>query len=132
MHTFSKSALLLAVLCSIGAQADDDGLSLQQQRDRIGEEMIRERTGNPPADANGTDPSTIDQQQQTPRSTLNSPARQRTGNGTEPGTDKQRQPSGNAPTNGIQSPPRAPVGSPVPATPGTGGNSQGPSGAIAQ
>lgn len=129
MHIFGKSALLLAVLCSAGAQADDDGMTLQQQRDRIGEEMVHERTGTPPADSNGTGQSSPDQQQQqTPRSTLNSPARQ---NG-ESGTGTRRQPSGSTPANGSQPAPGTQGGSTAPATPGTGGGSQGVGGAISR
>lgn len=127
MHIFGKSALLLAVLYSAGAQADDDGMTLQQQRDRIGEEMVRERTGTPPADSNGTGQSSPDQQQQqTPRSTLNSPARQ---NG-ESGTGNRRQPSGSTPASGAQPAPGTQSGSTAPATPGTGGGSQGVGGTI--
>lgn len=135
MNRITGSALLLAALFSTGIQADD-GMSLQQQRDKIGDEMVRERTGTPPADINGAGQSTTDQQQQQqqgPRSTLNSPARQNgTGTGTEPGTDNRRQPSDSAPANGSQTAPSTQGGSTAPATPGTGGGSQGVGGAITQ
>lgn len=136
MNRITGSALLLAALFSTGIQADD-GMSLQQQRDKIGDEMVRERTGTPPADINGAGQSTTDQQQQQqqqqqgPRSTLNSPARQN-GTGTEPGTDNRRQPSNSAPANGNQTAPSTQGGSTAPATPGTGGGSQGVGGAITQ
>ncbi|TWE07150.1 hypothetical protein FB481_104236 [Pseudomonas sp. AG1028] len=122
MHKLIGSTLLLAALFSAGAQADEDGLTLQQQREKIGDEMVQERTGTPPADVNGAGQSTTDpmqQQQQTPRSTLNSPVRQ---NGT--GTGTERQPSTTAPNIG--------GGSTAPATPGTGGGSQGVGGAATQ
>ncbi|SHM89266.1 hypothetical protein [Phytopseudomonas punonensis] len=135
MNKITGSALLLAALFSAGVQADDDGMSLQQQRDKIGDEMVRERTGTPPADMNGTGQSTTDQQQQplqqTPRSTLNSPARQN-GTGNESGTDNRRQPSNNAPATGNQTAPSTQGSSTAPATPGTGGGSQGVGGAISQ
>lgn len=124
MHKLIGSTLLLAALFSAGAQADEDGLTLQQQRDKIGDEMIQERTGTPPTDVNGAGQSTTDpmqQQQQTPRSTLNSPVRQ---NGTGTGTGTERQPSTTAPNIG--------GGSTAPATPGTGGGSQGVGGAATQ
>ncbi|MBV7562536.1 hypothetical protein [Pseudomonas sp. sia0905] len=131
MRTLIGSTLLFAALFSAAAQADDDGLTLQQQRDRIGDEMVQERTGAPPTDVNGSGQSTTDpmqqQQQQTPRSTLNSPARQ---NGT--GTGTERQPSTTAPANGNQSAPNTGGGSTAPATPGTGGGSQGVGGAVTQ
>ena len=127
MNRNTGSALLLAALFSTGIQADD-GMSLQQQRDKIGDEMVRERTGTPPADMNGAGQSTTDQQQQqqVPRSTLNSPTRQNgTGTGTESGTDNRRQPSDSAPANGNQTAPGTQGDSTAPATPGTGGGSQG-------
>nr|WP_288357004.1 hypothetical protein [uncultured Pseudomonas sp.] len=120
MHKLIGSTLLLAALFSAGAQADEDGLTLQQQREKIGDEMVQERTGTPPADVNGAGQSTTDpmqQQQQTPRSTLNSPVRQN-------GTGTERQPSTTAPNIG--------GGSTAPATPGTGGGSQGVGGAATQ
>nr|WP_288499122.1 hypothetical protein [uncultured Pseudomonas sp.] len=124
MHKLIGSTLLLAALFSAGAQADEDGLTLQQQRDKIGDEMIQERTGTPPTDVNGAGQSTTDpMQQQTPRSTLNSPARQN-GTGTGTGTGTERQPSTTAPNIG--------GGSTAPATPGTGGGSQGVGGAATQ
>jgi len=133
MRTLIGSTLLFAALFSAAAQADDDGLTLQQQRDRIGDEMVQERTGAPPTDVNGSGQSTTDpmqqQQQQTPRSTLNSPARQ---NGTGTGTGTERQPSTTAPANGNQSAPNTGGGSTAPATPGTGGGSQGVGGAVTQ
>ncbi|TBV08317.1 hypothetical protein [Phytopseudomonas dryadis] len=49
MNRFQASACVLAAVICQAAHADDDGLTLQQQRDRIGEEMVRERTGQPPA-----------------------------------------------------------------------------------
>lgn len=126
MHKLIGSTLLLTALFSAGAQADDDGLTLQQQRDKIGDEMVQERTGNPPADLNGAGQSTPDpmqqQQQQTPRSTLNSPARQN-------GAGGERQPSTTAPANGNQNAPVNGGSTTAPATPGTGGGSQGVSGA---
>ncbi len=131
MRKLIGSTLLFAALFSAAAQADDDGLTLQQQRDRIGDEMVQERTGAPPTDVNGSGQSTTDpmQQQQTPRSTLNSPARQ---NGTGTGTGTERQPSTTAPANGNQSTPNTGSGSTAPATPGTGGGSQGVGGAVTQ
>ncbi len=135
MRTLIGSTLLFAALFSAAAQADDDGLTLQQQRDRIGDEMVQERTGAPPTDVNGSGQSTTDpmqqQQQQTPRSTLNSPARQN-GTGTGTGTGTERQPSTTAPANGNQSAPNTGGGSTAPATPGTGGGSQGVGGAVTQ
>ncbi len=132
MNRITGSALLLAALLSTGIQADD-GMSLQQQRDKIGDEMIRERTGTPPAHMNGAGQSTTDQQQQrqVPRSTLNSPARQN-GTATESGTENRRQTSDSAPANGNQTAPSTQGGSTAPATPGTGGGSQGVGGAITQ
>lgn len=137
MRTLIGSTLLFAALFSAAAQADDDGLTLQQQRDRIGDEMVQERTGAPPTDVNGSGQSTTDpmQQQQTPRSTLNSPARQNdtdTGIGTGTGTGTERQPSTTAPADGNQSAPNTGGGSAAPATPGTGGGSQGVGGAVTQ
>ncbi len=133
MRTLIGPTLLFAALFSAAAQADDDGLTLQQQRDRIGDEMVQERTGAPPTDVNGSGQSTTDpmqqQQQQTPRSTLNSPARQ---NGTGTGTGTERQPSTTAPANGNQTAPNTGGGSTAPATPGTGGGSQGVGGAVTQ
>ena len=139
MNKVTGSALLLAALFSAGVQADDDGMTLQQQRDRIGDEMVRDRTGAPPASESGTGQAMDPQQQQqpaqqSPRSTLNSPARQNQ-NGQQPGDrNMQRQPSTTAPGAGTQggSSPEAgaPGSSSAPATPGTGGASQGTGGAV--
>lgn len=130
MHKLIGSTLLLTALFSAGAQADDDGLTLQQQRDKIGDEMVQKRTGNPPADINGAGQSTPDpmqqqQQQQAPRSTLNSPARQND-------AGAERQPSTTAPASGNQNAPINGGGTTAPATPGTGGGSQGVGGAATQ
>lgn len=124
MSKITGSALLLAALFSTGAQADDDGLTLQQQRDRIGEEMVRERTGESPAGEGGAG-QLVNPQQQSPRSTLNSPARQNQ-NGQQPGSQSvQRQPSTTTQGAGIQrdSTPQAGSsgGASAPATSGTGG-----------
>lgn len=136
MNKVTGSALLLAALFSAGVQADDDGLTLQQQRDRIGDEMVRDRTGAPPASESGTGQAVDPQQQpgqQSPRSTLNSPTRNQSGQ--QPvDQNMQRQPSTTAPGTGNQggATPQAgsSSGSTAPATPGTGGGSQGTGGAV--
>lgn len=131
MRTLIGSTLLFAALFSAAAQADDDGLTLQQQRDRIGDEMVQERTGAPPASESGVGQSTDTQQQQleqqAPRSTLNSPARQ-DNNGQQPGNQKPqgqgiRTQDGSGPNVGPSGSSTAPV------TPGTGGGSDGTGGA---
>ncbi|WP_070886209.1 hypothetical protein [Pseudomonas argentinensis] len=138
MIKFPGSALLLVAWLSAGVQADDNGMSLQQQRDRIGDEMVRERTGAPPASESGTgqamDPQQQQPEQQAPRSTLNSPARQGD-TGQQPGDQNlQRQPSTTTPEAGTRdgSAPQAGSsgGSTAPATPGTGGGSQDSGGAV--
>ncbi|KAB0550168.1 hypothetical protein F7R01_02870 [Pseudomonas argentinensis] len=131
MNRLMGSALLLAALFSAGAQADGDGQTLQQQRDRIGDEMVRERTGSPPASDSATGQSTTQPQQpadqQAPRSTLNSPARQN--DATQPAAP-QRQPATTTPGtgtgNGSTPPSGASGGTPARATEGTG-DSQGTS-----
>ncbi|OLU26714.1 hypothetical protein BVH03_15430 [Pseudomonas sp. PA15(2017)] len=128
MNKITGPALLLAALFSAGVQADDDGLTLQQQRDRIGDEMVRDRTGAPPASESDTGQATDSQQQQpeqqSPRSTLNSPARDQTGQ--QPaGQNMQRQPSTTTPGAGAQGGANPATGSSgnssAPATPGSGG-----------
>lgn len=137
MNKVTGSALLLAALFSAGVQADDDGLTLQQQRDRIGDEMVRDRTGAPAASESGTgqavDPQQQQPGQQSPRSTLNSPTRNQSGQ--QPGDQNmQRQPSTTAPGTGTQGGATPEAGSSgsstAPATPGTGGGSQGTGGAV--
>ncbi|UQY34535.1 hypothetical protein K8U54_22985 [Pseudomonas fulva] len=137
MNKLTGLALLLAASLSAGVQADDNGMSLQQQRDRIGDEMVRERTGAPPASESGTGQAMDPQQQpgqQAPRSTLNSPARRNDAGQRPAEQNLQRQPSSTTPGAGPQggSAPQtgSPGGSTAPATPGTGGGSQGTGGAV--
>lgn len=138
MKTLTGSAVLLAALFISGVQADDNGLSLEQQRERIGDEMVRERTGNPPADAGtgtGSQPATNQNQQpstqpsqQSPRSTLNSPARQNRTD--DPASNSSGVPTSpnstpGVPIGGGQSNPAPQGGMGSPGSTGTGGNGGG-------
>ncbi|SDI50165.1 hypothetical protein SAMN05216588_11822 [Pseudomonas flavescens] len=82
MKTPIAAVVLLAALFITAAQAYDSSPSLQQQREKIGDNMVRDRTGAPPAETgDNRQPQTSpdlqpENDQSRPRSTINSPARQ--------------------------------------------------------
>lgn len=135
MKKLTGSAVLLAALFVTGAQADDGGPSLQEQRQQIGNDMVRDRTGTPPTSADSINqPATNQNQQQqpnqvpdqqAPRSTLNSPARQNRSAEPTGNTSSERQPSSQAPgvpaSDGQNSPPIQGGSINTPATPSAQG-----------
>ncbi|UCJ15253.1 hypothetical protein K5Q02_15455 [Pseudomonas sp. MM211] len=142
MKKLTGSALLLAALFVTGVQADDGGPSLQEQRQQIGDDMIRNRTGAPPTSADSINQPATDQNQQqqpnqvpdqqAPRSTVNSPARQNRAAEPAGNTPNERQPSNQAPgvpaSDGQNSPPiqGGSVNTPAtPSAPGAAGSSGG-------
>lgn len=133
MKTLTGSAVLLTALFVTGVQADD-APSLQEQRQQIGDEMVRERTGAPPTSADSINQPATDQNQQqqpnqvpdqqAPRSTVNSPARQN--RSAEPaGNPAERQPSNQTPgmpaSDGQNSPSIRGGSTGAPSTPSTNG-----------
>ncbi|KIQ00201.1 MULTISPECIES: hypothetical protein [Pseudomonas] len=141
MKTLTGSAVLLAALFVTGAQADDGAPSLQEQRQQIGDDMVRDRTGTPPTSADSINqPATNQNQQQqpnqvpdqqAPRSTLNSPARQNRSAEPTGNTSSERQPPNQTPgvpaSEGQNSPPiqggstRSPAAPSSPSSGNTGG-----------
>lgn len=142
MKTLTGSVVLLAALFITGVQADDDGLSLQQQREKIGDDMVRDRTGAPPADGGSVGQPATDQNQQqqpnqvpdqqAPRSTVNSPARQNRSADPAGNPAGERQPSNLAPGTPAGNGQRSPTiqggstGTPTaPSAPGAAGSTGG-------
>ena len=136
MKKLTITTLLLAGIFSAGAQADADGMTLQQQREQIRDDMVRDRTGSAPAEGGGINQSVDPAQQpgpnqQAPGGTFNSPQNAPT-NPQAPTYDRaptlqrQPQPGTGAPTTGDQ--PSAPGNSQSAPVNGSGVRSSGGNG----